>query len=201
MRSRPQRMRRCAVRFSTPILAMARLLGVVCVALALGSASAAHAAEVRPGDPLPLVSVTDWSGRSFNLAQLRGQVVVIDFWASWCATCRAALPALDAISQRHPELAVVAINIDKSRAPAEHFLTEHLPQARMLLLRDPDAAALARFGAAGMPALYVVDRDGVVQHAEAGYAVDRLSVLEAMIDNLLHPAVATSAGAGESLPQ
>jgi cytochrome c biogenesis protein CcmG/thiol:disulfide interchange protein DsbE len=164
------------------------------VAITLASATA-FAGEVRPGEQLPAISLADWNGRAVDLAQLRGQIVVIDFWASWCDTCRAALPALDAISRRHPDLAVVAINIDKTRPPAERFLADHLPQTRMTLLRDPDGAVLARLGAAGMPALYVVDRAGVVRLAEAGYAENRLPAIEAMITQLLESEVETTASA------
>lgn len=177
-----------------------RLVALLFVSAVIHAASA-NASTVRAGDRLPPVQLADWNGGSFDLAQLHGRAVVIDFWASWCATCQAALPALDAISRRHPELVVVAINIDKSQAPAARFLAERVPQPHMALLRDPDGATLARFGAAGLPALYVIDRDGVVQHVEAGYAVDRLPAVEAMLDNLLHPALAVTAGAGEPVPR
>ncbi|HVN86115.1 MAG TPA: TlpA disulfide reductase family protein [Candidatus Binatia bacterium] len=171
-----------------------RVLGgaaLVMVLVPIGTA--VRASEVRSGEKLPAISVSDWSGRPFDFAQLRGRVVVIDFWASWCATCRLTLPAINAISQKHPELTVVAINIDKTAAPAEHFLAEHLPQGHMTLLRDPDGAVMARFGAAGMPALYLVDRDGIVRLAEAGYAADRLQTVEAMVDQLLHAESETGA--------
>ncbi len=163
---------------------MRRALGLVVFLVTL-----AHAAAVGVGDRVPEVSLPDWQGGTTSLAAHRGQVVLIDFWASWCATCRTALPGVDAIARRHPGkgLVVLGIDIDGDRAAAERFLAEHLPHPALTLLRDPDGAVLARFGAAGMPALYVVDRQGIVRLAEAGYAPERLAAIEQIVDTLLVP--------------
>jgi len=155
------------------------ICGVLLVALCAVSAQA----KVNVGDRLPDIALDDWQGHATPLTRFHAGVVVIDFWASWCTACREALPGLNAISQRHAGrgLTMLAINIDQSKAAAEQFLAERLPHPAMTLLRDPSAEALARFGAGGMPALYIVDRDGVVQRVEAGYAPDMLPAIEAAI--------------------
>jgi thiol-disulfide isomerase/thioredoxin len=146
----------------------------------------AHA-KVTVGDTVPAVNLVNWDGQSVNLADLRGKVVVIDFWASWCGVCRQALPALDAIGQRFAKsgVVVVGINIDRTGAMADRFLAEHLPAPTMLLLRDPEAEVLARFGADGMPAIYVVDPNGIVRLAESGYAPERLTAVENVVAQYL----------------
>src|SRR5215470_2525184 len=87
-------------------------------------ATVAHADALRVGDTMPPLTLPDWQGRPVNLADLRGKVVVIDFWASWCQPCRQALPDLNAMSRAHAAagLVVVAINIDKNIGSADRFL-------------------------------------------------------------------------------
>jgi thiol-disulfide isomerase/thioredoxin len=150
--------------------------------------AAAQAAAVHVGDGLPAVTFSDWQGDDVQLAAPRTGVMVIDFWASWCQPCRAALPELNAIAQRYAAdgLQVVAVNIDKTRAPADAFLKTYVPAPAMTLLRDPGGGALARYGAAGMPALYVVGPRGVVRLVESGFTVEKLRTVEAVIGQLLH---------------
>jgi thiol-disulfide isomerase/thioredoxin len=154
-------------------------LGIALLALVLLPAAAPAAVGV--GDEPPRLTLPDADGRPVALAEAgRGKVVLLDFWASWCAPCAAALPALDAIARRHADagLVVVAIGIDRDREQARRFLAERLPHPVMTLVYDPGGAAMARFGAAGMPALYLLDRAGVVRRMEAGYAPAALDGVE-----------------------
>jgi thiol-disulfide isomerase/thioredoxin len=159
-------------------LAAAALITVAC-------ATGVRAASVRAGDPVPAFTLPDWHGRPAAIHTRRGHVVLIDFWASWCATCRTALPGLDALARRHPALDVIAVSIDAERAAADRFLAERVPDTVMTLLHDADGDLFARFGASGMPALYLIDRDGTVRLAEAGYAPDRLAGVEEAAVKLL----------------
>lgn len=163
---------------------MRRLLAPLLLALAVGTASAD---VVRPGERAPGFALEDWAGKRVALADLAGQVVCIDFWATWCATCKEALPALDAMARRHRDAGVrfVAISLDRDRKQADRFLAERLPEPAMTMLHDPSGGVLARYGASGMPALYVIDRDGVVRHLEAGYAPAALARVEQKLDDLL----------------
>jgi thiol-disulfide isomerase/thioredoxin len=147
----------------------------------------ASAGAVRVGDPLPLLALPDLRGTPVPLTATRGRVVVVDFWASWCQACREALPALDAISRRHAAagLTVIAINIDKTAAAGERFLQDHLPVPAMTMLHDPGGGTLARFGAPGMPSLYIADRNGVVRLVEAGYQPGALTTVEQRIVEML----------------
>ena len=159
------------------------------LALVLGVllARAAAAASIEAGDRLPALSVQDWDGKPVSLERYAGKPLVIDFWASWCGTCKAALPALDAVARRQREhgVVVIAINIDRNRQAAESWLDANLRDRTVTLLHDAQGTALARFGAEGMPAVYVVDRQGVVRFAEAGYAPERIEAVERAIENVV----------------
>lgn len=145
------------------------------LALALLAAPGASAG-VGVGERAPAFTLPDRAGREVSLADLRGQVVCLDFWATWCGSCKRALPALDALARR-PDLAgvrFVAVSVDRDRALAQKWLAQHLPDTVLTLLHDPGAATLARYGAGGMPALFLIDAEGVVRHVESGYTADAL---------------------------
>jgi len=154
----------------------------------------ALAGGVGVGDRPPDFTLRDWHDRPVALADLRGKVICLDFWASWCAPCKAALPALDAIARRHADagLVVLAVDIDTDRAAAERFVAERLPDTAMTLLRDPGGDLFKRFGASGMPALYVLDRDGTVRAAESGYEIGTLDEIDGLLGQLLSAATAGS---------
>jgi len=144
------------------------------------------AGGIGVGDPAPALSLRDWDGKPVTLASYAGKPVVVDFWASWCTTCRAALPALDAVARRQRErgVAVLAVNVDRNRAAADAWLAEHLADRTVTLLSDPEGASLAAFGANGMPAVYVIDAKGIVRFSESGYVPDRVGAVERAVDAL-----------------
>ena len=146
-------------------------------------------AALRVGERMPDFSLTDFAGNTVTRASLAGAPVVIDFWATWCIPCRTALPALDTIARRFRDrgVVVVAINVDRTRAAADAWLAGRLPAPTMRLVHDPEGALLANFGASGMPAAYVIDRDGVVRFAAGGYSADGTDTIERAIETLLEP--------------
>jgi thiol-disulfide isomerase/thioredoxin len=159
------------------------------LASALLVAAAAHADTVRVGNPAPPFSLASRDGGTVSLVDLRGRVVCLDFWATWCATCKAALPALDALARRpgFEDVRFLAVNVDHDRALADRWVAQNLPDAKLTMLRDGGGALLSRFGAGGMPALYVIDRDGVVRHVEAGYETAALEQVELVLRSLVAP--------------
>jgi thiol-disulfide isomerase/thioredoxin len=131
----------------------------------IAGAIAAHAATVRTGDTVPDFTLPERGGTPVSLAAMRGKVVCIEFWASWCPACRAMLPVLDQVAHRlgGDDVVVLAIDIDENRAAADRFLAERLPDPAVRVVYDPGGGVMARFGTSSMPAIYVVDRRGIVR--------------------------------------
>jgi cytochrome c biogenesis protein CcmG/thiol:disulfide interchange protein DsbE len=119
------------------------------------------------------------------LADLRGRVVYVDFWASWCGPCRRSFPWLNALQRRFGGhgLTVVAINVDKRRADADRFLQQY--PAGFTVVFDPAGIVPAAYDVPGMPASYVIDRGGNVVEIERGFLDERAEALEVRIAALV----------------
>jgi thiol-disulfide isomerase/thioredoxin len=111
---------------------------------------------------------------SLDLTGLRGRVVYLDFWASWCAPCREAFPWMRVMQSTYePQgLAVIAVNLDHNRADAEQFLKTFQPNFNVQF--DPRGVIAEQFNVAGMPTSLLIDRHGVLRYTHIGFrAVDR----------------------------
>lgn len=160
---------------------------LVCAALlALGFAVPAHAETAKQGlavgDSAPALSAPQQDGATFALESLRGRVVYVDFFASWCAPCAEALPALEALYRKHGDngLTVVAVNVDTERAAALKML-RRIPVSYPVVF-DPAGVWPETFGLRGMPSGYLLDRDGVVRFIKTGYQAKDLPKLVAAIE-------------------
>ncbi|HEY6923564.1 MAG TPA: TlpA disulfide reductase family protein [Steroidobacteraceae bacterium] len=104
-----------------------------------------------------------------DLAALRGRVVYLDFWASWCGPCRQSFPWMDSIrkSYQGQGLAVLAVNVDQNRADADRFLAQFHPEFEVLF--DPQGSSAERFKVVGMPTSFIIDRQGVVRYTHVGF--------------------------------
>lgn len=142
----------------------------------------AASADVATGVTAPAIQLTDAQGGAFDLAGLRGRVVVVDFWASWCAGCLQELPALDAMHRRieGSGATVVAVNLD--RVPEVGAAVVRRLGLTLPLLYDWKGDAVSRWNPTSLPALYVLDRDGVVRDTHVGTLDARgLAAIEALV--------------------
>lgn len=120
-----------------------------------------------------------------ELAHHRGNVVVVDFWASWCKPCRQSIPWLNELRRLHGAegLVIVGVNVDASRADAERFLRE-VPIG-FEVLYDPEGRLAEKFGLQGMPTTFVFDREGKLAHTVLGYRENSRAAHESEIIHLL----------------
>jgi peroxiredoxin len=142
------------------------LLGAA--ALTVVGAGSAAALPVTGAVAPDFVSKSD-SGRNVRLSELRGQVVVINFWASWCSPCRQELPLLNKIYTQYRDagFTLLAVNVDDNRKDAEAMLRRL--DLRFPTLFDAGKNIAKLYGVDTMPATLVIDRDGRVRYAHRGY--------------------------------
>jgi peroxiredoxin len=108
----------------------------------------------------PQFSISDGS-KSADLSKLRGQIVLLNFWATSCAPCIEELPTLMELHRRMPQVAVVAISIDEDPEKYQHFLTKN--HVDLLTIRDPSQRINAMYGTVQIPETYVIDRQGMLR--------------------------------------
>jgi cytochrome c biogenesis protein CcmG, thiol:disulfide interchange protein DsbE len=161
-----------------------RTLAILIVAAAL-SAAAPHVHALRTGEAAPALALATASGETMDLARLRGRIVYVDFWASWCTPCRRSFPWMNALLERYRNegLVIVGVNVDKRRADADRFLRD-VP-ASFPVVFDEQGTTPAAFDVKGMPSSYLIDRHGVVVAIEEGFHDERKADIEARIRALL----------------
>lgn len=163
---------------------MAWLVGLV--TLGACSPSAGHSAAVV-GDAAPAFTAQDLQGAPVALASLRGKVVVLNEWATWCEPCRGEIPQLEALYKRfEPQgLVMVGVSIDAfgTGADVSDFVREHDMTYPIWL--DPDKHFSTQFLTIGVPETFVVDRAGRITHRHIGALVPGDSSLATAIRKAL----------------
>jgi thiol-disulfide isomerase/thioredoxin len=143
---------------------------------ALSAMPLAHAAD--PGQPAPAFALPTAKGDVVALDKLRGKVVYVDFWASWCGPCRRSFPWMNEMQQKYGPrgFAVVAINVDKKRSDAERFLVQN--PASFTVVYDEAGSTPTAYGVKGMPSSYLIDARGNVTFVERGFLDENKAELE-----------------------
>lgn len=127
--------------------------------------------RVRPGQPAPDFSLVTAQGRPISLASFRGQVLVLDFWASWCPPCVEETPALNHLAAQidGQPVKILAVSSDTDAAAYQRFLDQY--HIRFLTARDASADLMHRYGTVKIPETYIVDARGKVTRKIVG-AID-----------------------------
>lgn len=133
---------------------------------------------------LPLMAsadstVADGSRRVLNLEEYKGRVVVLDFWASWCAPCRESFPWLNAMHMKYADkgLVIVGVNVDAERAEADAFLQKY--PAQFPVVFDAEGTLATRYDIIGMPSSVVIGPDGDVISQHHGFRKKYIEKYEA----------------------
>ena len=115
-----------------------------------------------PPVPAPLGTFQDLDGRAVRLADFKGSLVVLNFWATWCAPCIREMPSLDRLQAAlgGRGLRVVAVSIDRGGAKVVVPFAEKLGLAHLGLYLDPKATLARAFGLTGLPTTYLIDAEG-----------------------------------------
>ena len=149
-------------------------LGVGGCAAGAGGSGAARTGErvggVEVGLPVPDLALRGLGNKATSLKGLRGHVVLLDVWASWCAPCKVELPMLDDIAQRvrSKNVVVAAVSVDQEEDNVRRFLNSR-KRWNIRFFHDPAGQVAERLAPPKMPTSYLIDKEGVVRMVNAGF--------------------------------
>lgn len=146
---------------------------------------ATSALALEAGERAPEIGLRDLNGREVTMASLRGKVVLVDFWASWCEPCAQEMPVLERLytQYRGQGFTVVGVSIDRDVANARTFLGRH--RVSFPIVHDGGQQVAGRYRPPRMPSSYIIDRSGVVRHVHGGFRASDAPVYEREIRALL----------------
>jgi thiol-disulfide isomerase/thioredoxin len=149
----------------------------ICLTLFFGSFAYAQKA---PGFELP------GDNKTIHLDDLRGKVVYLDFWASWCVPCRKSFPWMNDMQARYggENFTVIAVNLDSSKAEALKFLKK-IP-ANFDIAYDPEGKVASQYKLKVMPSSYLIDKKGELVLVHKGYRESDANEIEKKINNLIN---------------
>jgi thiol-disulfide isomerase/thioredoxin len=153
--------------------------------LAVGLIASTACLALGPGDAAPALRLATASGQTVELDKLRGKVVYVDFWASWCGPCKRSFPWMNEMLARYRAqgLEIVAVNVDKKREDAERFLAA--TPAQFTVVYDASGAVPAAWQVKAMPTSYLIDASGAVALVESGFRDERKAEVEERIRAVL----------------
>ncbi|HXF66781.1 MAG TPA: TlpA disulfide reductase family protein [Burkholderiales bacterium] len=147
---------------------MIRLLGVA--AFCLHGFAAAGAADLKlwSGGAAPALELADLEGRRHRLADYRGKVVLVNFWATWCAPCREEMPSIQRLKDRLAgrPFAVLAVNLDEPEERVRRFLAQ--TKLDFTILLDQEKRAARAWQVRILPASFVIGADGKIRYTLVG---------------------------------
>jgi peroxiredoxin len=140
---------------------------------------------VKIGQQAPDFALMNLEGRAVNLSDYRGQVTLLDFWATWCSPCRAELPYLQTLQSQYRAqgFAVVAVSLDRDASMVAPLLRANRLTLSSLL--DPRNEVGRRYRVSSIPRTFILDRRGIVRHDHTGWGKSRVEELESEIRTLL----------------
>lgn len=154
-----------------------KLRGLALLAVALLSCATTGGARLRApegpivGQPLPDLPIAPLSGtNAVRLSDLKGKVVLLDIWASWCAPCQEELPMLDEMAGRlrGKGVEVVAVSIDEDREEAQRFVRSRQNWS-LRFAHDPEGKVPGKLQPSKMPTSYLIDRRGILRGVNPGF--------------------------------
>lgn len=147
--------------------------------------AASSAAALEVGGAAPSIEQQDLEGKPVSMKALRGKVVLVDFWASWCKPCRAELPALDRLYKVYQQrgLEIVGVSVDRDVEAARAFLRSHPVAFRNV--HDATQTIADQYRPTTMPSSYLIDRAGRIRYVHTGFRAGDEKVFAQEIEALL----------------
>ncbi len=129
------------------------------------------ALALTTSSPAPNFTLASAAGKPVSLAQYKGQVVMINFWATWCGPCRQEMPHLEAIHKKYGKMGftMLGVNVEPDPKAATAWLSKQGTPVSFPILFDTDSKVSKLYNVAGMPSTVIVDRKGKVRVLHKGY--------------------------------
>ncbi|MGB9769086.1 MULTISPECIES: TlpA family protein disulfide reductase [Caldisericum] len=134
----------------------------------------------------PDFSWKDNNGNVVKLSDLKGKVVLLDFWATWCGPCRMTIPHVEAIYEKYKDkgVVVIGINLDQGDlSKVQQFIKEQ--GMKYLVVTDPNSQVAGLYGVNSIPRFFIIDKNGKIAKMIIGYDPNMEDVLSKEIDSLL----------------
>jgi thiol-disulfide isomerase/thioredoxin len=156
------------------------------VALAAAFVLPAFAASTSSG-PAPAFSLSARGGKQIDLNQFKGQVVMINFWATWCGPCRQEMPLLEDIYKKYKPMGftMLAVNVEPDTAAAEAWLAKLSKPVTFPVAFDTDSKVSKLYKVPGMPTTVFVDRKGNFRVLHKGYKAGDENIYLSQMRSLL----------------
>ncbi|HEX4098094.1 MAG TPA: TlpA disulfide reductase family protein [Caulobacteraceae bacterium] len=168
------------------------VIAAACVWLLAGGV--ARAETLKVGQPAPDFQVETFDGHHMRLSDFRGQVVILNFWATWCAPCRKELPTLDTYYRLRKDAGLVVLAVATEDSVPESFLRPLAKVVAFPMVRRMHGPYRIMNA---VPTNFVIDRNGVLRYAKPGaFDLDRLNAVLAPL--LSDPPPAADAGPGHA---
>ncbi|MEW6415598.1 MAG: TlpA disulfide reductase family protein [Pseudomonadota bacterium] len=157
---------------------IAAALAACCAATPLAAADLpplAHTLTMQAPRPAPALKLKDIEGKSHDLAKLRGKVVLINFWATWCPPCRREMPSMERLAQRFrgQPFVVLAVDVGENPDTIEAFTSQLDTAPTFPILLDTRSHVMRAWQVAGLPTTFLVDKAGrIVASAIGGREFD-----------------------------
>lgn len=143
------------------------VLGGFAVLPRIASSQSAMVGKPAPDFVLPVIHNGD-DGDRVQLSNLRGQAVVLSFWASWCGPCRAEAPSVDRLSRRLKDQGVTVLGVNTNDDPDKAIAFARQKSLSFPILSDEEGKAGASFGVSSLPTLVIVDKNGTIVAVRSG---------------------------------
>ncbi|HSJ81538.1 MAG TPA: TlpA disulfide reductase family protein [Thiobacillus sp.] len=164
----------------------------LCCAFGAGAHAAdlpplSHSLNVQTPKPAPALKFKDIDGKTLDLAQLKGKVVLINFWATWCPPCRREMPSMERLSQafKGKPFVVLAVNVGEDADTIEAFTSQLDAVPTFPILLDTRSQGMRAWKVAGLPTTFLVDQQGrIVASAIGGREFDHPEIVETIRGSL-----------------